>query len=376
MKKILIVNNNLDIGGIQKSLINLLQDIHDEYEVTLLLFSRSGGFLKDVPENVKIITPQSQYRMMGLTKDELKRSPHLFILKAFLMKFAQIFSRRSAMKILGVFQKKISGYDAIISYTHLPSHKFFLNGCGDFVLDKTVCSNKICIIHCDYLNSGYMTKQNNAEYAEFNRIACCSDSVKDRFIQGSGINPDKVYTLRNFFDLNINRLAFDSPYLYDDNYINLISVSRLSREKGIDRAIDALFNSKRTDIRYYIVGDGPQKRFLMDKIKKYNMEEQIFLLGEDKNPYKYMLNADYLLVPSLHEAAPMVFDEAKIIGLRVISTNTTSAEEMIGDSNGIVCENSLDGIEETLSNLGKEQNSIKKIYDNTYQKNQLSAVLD
>ena len=43
MKKILIVNNNLDIGGIQKALINLLRGISDKYEVTLMLFSPTGG---------------------------------------------------------------------------------------------------------------------------------------------------------------------------------------------------------------------------------------------------------------------------------------------------------------------------------------------
>ena len=49
-----------------------------------------------------------------------------------------------------------------------------------------------------------------------------------------------------------------------------------------------------------------------------------------------MINADYLLVPSLHEAAPMVFDEANILGLRIISTNTTSAKEMIDEHSGII----------------------------------------
>ena len=33
MKKILIVNNNLDVGGIQKSLVNLLCEIHNEYDI-------------------------------------------------------------------------------------------------------------------------------------------------------------------------------------------------------------------------------------------------------------------------------------------------------------------------------------------------------
>lgn len=42
MKKILIVNNNLDMGGIQKSLVNLVKEVYEEYDITLLLFSKSG----------------------------------------------------------------------------------------------------------------------------------------------------------------------------------------------------------------------------------------------------------------------------------------------------------------------------------------------
>lgn len=357
MKKILIVNNNLDMGGIQKSLVNLLKEMHGDYDITLLLFSRSGVLLKDVPSNVKTITPNKCYQLLGLTKSELRHYPVLFCLKYFLMRYTAVFSRRSAMKLLGLFQKKIEGYDVAVSYSHLPHHKYFGNGCGDFVLDKVVCQNKICLIHCDYLHSGYMTEMNNNEYSEFNKIACCSDSVRERFIYGTKISENKVYTLRNFYDFDIAKLANDEPYVYGDNCINLLSVARLSPEKGIDRAIDALYTTGRTDINYYIIGDGPQKDLLQEKIKKYRMEKQVLLLGEQYNPYRYMLNADYLLVPSLHEAAPMVFDEATVLGLKVISTDTTSATEIIGGG-GIICDNCLEGIASALSSLTK---SVKEI---------------
>lgn len=375
MKKILIVNNNLDMGGIQRSLINLLKEMHTRYDITLLLFSPSGALLKDVPENVKIITPCKRYRMLGLTKSELKKYPLLFVLKACLMKFTSLFSRRSAMRLLGLFQKKIGGYDAVISYSHLSHHKYFGNGCGDFVLDKTVCGHKICLIHCDYLNSGYMTDQNNREYREFDRIACCSESVRDRFIQGSAVSKEKVYTLRNFYDLDIRRLSCDAPYDYDPDYINLLTVARLSTEKGIDRAIDALFHAGRRDIRYYVVGDGPQRSVLEDKIRNYRMEKLVFLLDEQQNPYRYMLNADYLLVPSLHEAAPMVFDEARIMGLPVVSTNTTSAEEMLPDAFGFVCENCTEAITEVVEKLNKRAIQETVLVDNSLQMNQMDLLL-
>ena len=375
MKKLLIVNNNLDMGGIQKSLISFLNAACKHYDITLLLFSKSGPLLNDVPKEVKVISPSGVYRMLGLTKQELTGFPILFVIKSFLIMFAKVFSRRSAMRLLGLFQRKITGYDTVISYTHLSHHNYFWNGSGDFVLDKTICDNKICLIHCDYLNSGCLSEKNNKEYAQFDKIACCSESVRSRFIEGANINPDKVYTLRNFYDLDIAKLSNDNPYIYDSNFINIVTVARLSAEKGIGRAIDALFNTKRTDIRYYVVGNGPQKNMLSDKIKGYGMEKQVFLLGEHHNPYRYLRNADYLLLPSFHEAAPIVFDEANILGLNVITTNTTSASEMLKSGGDIVCDNSEEGIANALLALKKTAMQKEAYSDNTMQLKQLSNLI-
>ena len=376
MKKILIVNNNLDMGGIQKSLLNLLKSQHHSYDITLLLFSQSGALLSQVPAGVKVISPNSCYKMLGLGREELKKFPLLFVFKAFLMKFASVFSRRKAMRILGLFQRKIKGYDTVISFSHLTNSNIFANGCGDFVLDKTECNNKVCLIHCDYLNSGFVSEQNNEEYDEFDKIACCSDSVKSRFIQGSGINPAKVYTLRNFFDNDIVRLSEENTEHYDDRYINIVSVARLSAEKGIDRAIEAISNIHREDIRYYVVGDGPQKKNLMDVVNECGLAEKVFFFGEQKNPYRYMAEADYLLVPSVHEAAPIVYDEARVLGVQVITTNTTSAEEMIGTDYGFVCNNSTQDIAKALNDIKKYYRDRDTSPTNEIQEKQLCKVLD
>jgi len=366
MKKILIVNNNLEIGGIQKSLVNLLKALHGTYDITLLLFSKTGALLEEVPADVKIVTPARAYRILGMGRMALKRWPELFFLKAFLIVWTKLFSSRSAMKWLGLFQKKISGYDVVISYSHLPHHKYLGNGCGDFVLDKTVCDQKICLIHCDYPNSGCMTDANTAKYGEFDKIACCSASVMERFLQHTGDTCRQVYTLRNFYDPCTVTAAADQPYVYDENFINLLTVARLSKVKGIDRAIEALRDCGNDRIRYYVAGGGPEKEALLARIREYGLENRVFLLGEQTNPFRYMAGADYLLLPSYHEAAPMVFDEAKILGLPVITTATTSAREMIGSA-GIVCENSTAGIRDTLRRISKDFSVVREVCTNTVQ---------
>ena len=105
------------------------------------------------------------------------------------------------------------------------------------------------------------------------------------------------------------------------------------------------------------------------------MDRCVTLLGEQRDPYQYLNHVDWLLVPSFHEAAPMVFDEAKLMGIKVITTKTTSAEEMIGSECGIVCENSTDGIIRVLTSIGKSAKSIEDHFDNEKQRKQLGVIL-
>ena len=96
---------------------------------------------------------------------------------------------------------------------------------------------------------------------------------------------------------------------------------------------------------YTIIGDGVERPIVEEKIHQYGLEEQITLLGELSNPYGYLKAADLLLIPSVSEAAPMVIGEAACLGTPVLSTRTSSAEEMITEPGyGWVCENSTDGL--------------------------------
>ena len=104
---------------------------------------------------------------------------------------------------------------------------------------------------------------------EFDKIACCSDSVRDRFLLGSKLPDSKVYTVRNFYDLRLMSYQSDDIEMFHESFINILLIARLSKEKGILRAIEALVQSKRKDVRYYIVGDGPQKEEIKRLISKY-----------------------------------------------------------------------------------------------------------
>lgn len=371
MQRVLIVNNNLDMGGIQKSLVNLLKGLNDDNEYTLLLFSKTGALLKDIPNDIKVITPNTIYQLLGLSREQLKKKPIYYFIKVLLVYICKIVGKRNAIRLMGLFQKKIKGYDTVISYSHLTSASSFSNGCAEFVLDKTEAKNKICFLHCDYEHSGTCSDTNSKTYAEFDKIACCSESVKERFLRCSLVSPDKVFVQRNFFDKDIRILASQNPFDFDGKYINLLIVARLSFEKGIDTAISALAESKREDIMIHIVGNGPEKENLWKSVCDRKLEEKVIFYGEQNNPYRFMRGADYLIVPSRHEAAPIVYDEAKVLGLPVISTVTTSSYEMLDDSSLI-----SNDLKQVFVKIKKKDKENAKNVDNEMQCQQLHILLN
>ena len=65
MKKIIIVNNNMKVGGVQKALCNLLWEIKDKYDITLCLFSNTGEYADKIPESIRVIKARGVYRYLG-----------------------------------------------------------------------------------------------------------------------------------------------------------------------------------------------------------------------------------------------------------------------------------------------------------------------
>ena len=73
-----------------------------------------------------------------------------------------------------------------------------------------------------------------------------------------------------------------------------------------------------------------------------------------------MANADMLLLPSYHEAAPLVIDEARCLELPVLTTATTSSKDMVEKTCcGWVCDNSQQALSQKLTELVINANVIK-----------------
>ncbi len=353
MKKLLIVNNNMKIGGVQKSLYNLLWSISDCYDVTLYLFSDTGAYVHQLPDNVRILGCTSLFRYLGISQGECKQSAVDFLRRGLLAMACKILGRPRVIPLLERTQPTLQEeYDIAISYLHNGNVANFYGGVNEFVLHKVRAGVKIDWLHCDYGNCGANHPDNNRLYRQFERIVACSDGCRRAFLNIMPELGSRVYTVPNFHRVShILEQALIQPVVYHSAAIHVVFVGRLAHEKAVDRAIKAIAHVRASDasVELHIVGDGACLEELRQLVQQLQCSKWVTFHGEQSNPYRYMLHADLLLMTSYHEAAPMVIDEARIIGLPVLSTETTSGTEMIleGDC-GWVCDNTQEGINQDL----------------------------
>ena len=116
MKKILIVNNQMHIGGVQKALVSLLHEIKDQYDITLYLFSANGACYGEIPEGVKIHTTKSLDRCFGVSQAEVKGKGSLYIYRSIMAGLTKLFGRSVAIRLANLSQRKLKEhYDVAIS---------------------------------------------------------------------------------------------------------------------------------------------------------------------------------------------------------------------------------------------------------------------
>lgn len=387
MKRVLIVNNNMHIGGVQKALLNLLNEIHDRYEVTLLLFYAGGELLADIPRDINVITANSAFRYFGMTKDDVSNGKELLI-RAAMAGWTRIFGRACTLRLVCPFQTRLGEYDAAISYLHSGEPHMFYGGCNEFVLNCVEAKRKISFLHCDFEKIGAAAAYNEKVYRRFDRIAACSAGCRDSFLACMPQLRERVFVVKNCHNYpEIRRMAQMKMVTLPTDRLNVVTVARFGREKGILRAIRAFaqLGEDAGNVRYYLIGDGAEYGAAADLIAEYGLSQTVFLLGEMTNPYGYMKAADVLLIPSLSEAAPMVIDEAAVLGTPVLSTQTISSHEMITRRGiGWVCENSVDGIRDGIRYLTAHPKTVREkstflrtlAFDNADAAEQFRRILD
>lgn len=373
-KKILFVCNNLNHGGIPRALVNLLQEIAGSCEIDLLLFYPSGSYLTQVPESVRILHGEGLLPLLGIPQADLQRtSKPQALLRAILVAMSRLLGNSLARRIVYASVPELSGYDAAVSFVQDNSDHAFAVGCNDYVLRKVKAARKIAFVHCDFEHYGGNTPGVRESYRQFDRIACVSEGCREAFLHVLPELADRTLVVENCTDYGAVRAMADAAdeSVMDKGVVNrknrlpenvesqlnaarrfrMVTVARMNPEKGCLRALPevSVLMEEYPALTWELIGDGPDRATMEAAVQTAGLSERIRFYGMKDNPYPYVKRAGLFFLPSIHEAAPMVFEEARALGVPVLTTRTLSAQHMVADrKSGWVCENSAKGIHDGL----------------------------
>ena len=369
MKKILFVMPSLNMGGVRSSFLNLLYELEDSnLNISVLCFDQDN--MEKLPPYVKIIPTNKFLRLSAVKQSVINKESKLMGLVRLTAGFlAKKISQNIAYRLLFFTYKKLKDYDVAISFTQTPNKSLF-GGCNEFVLNKVCAKKKISFIHCDYSLAGIDTDYSRKIYKKFDIIATVTNGVRESFVKCRSELAYKTKVVYHFHQFNkIKSLSEIDTCEYNKNVVNFITVARLSPEKGHERMLEGFKRLKDDGYNFcwHIVGGGSDEfeRTLYQKIKDYGLSKHVIMYGRQSNPYRYMKNADVLLVTSFHEAGPMVCIEGFSLGIPAIMTNTISSEELVGEKEyGIVCESTSESLYLTVKKVIESPDKLLKYRSN------------
>lgn len=347
MKKILFMISSMNIGGVEKSLLSLLSAIpKDKYEITILTLDKKGGFLEYIPNNVKLIEAEWFKYIKQIIMDSPKNIIKMYIKNYEFLKIPSfIYSYFKSKKtndryiyykyVLKSIPECKEKYDVAIAYAG-PTEII-----DAYISRKVKAEKKIAWVHFDISKHKINKKLYNNLYERFDKIFAVSNECKKKLDEIIPAVRNKSEVLFNIVSEDLINEMSESYVDFDDNYkgIKIITVGRLSKEKGQDLAIKALAKLKkdRYDVKWYCIGEGNSRREFEQLIKEYNLENNFLLLGSTSNPYPYIKNADIYVQTSRHEGYCLTLAEAKALNKPIVTTNFIGAYEQIkNNENGII----------------------------------------
>lgn len=230
---------------------------------------------------------------------------------------------------------------------------------------KNTKTSKIAWIHNDInlvfgktLKSKIKKIYNKKIYSKYQRLVFVSKHNLQKFEECYKLNVPKEVVHNYLNKQNVIEKAKESVQDFqNENTINFLTVARLVNQKAIGRLISVHEKLIKNGYnhKFYVVGDGPLRNELEQKIKDLNLGQTFILLGQKENPYPYIKQADYFCLLSYYEGLPMVLLEAKQLNKYIIITDTASREALEGYENKLIVENSENGIYEGLKNVIENQ---------------------
>lgn len=353
MKKLLFGAYSLDIGGIEKALVILVNKLQEKgYDITLVLEKRQGIFLNEINPKIKII----EYAPSN-SKNKIQR------------KIINLIKRI----IFTLKNKNKYDFSASFATYSLPA---------SFVA-RTASKNCYLWGHADYLTLFDGNAEEMKEffiernYDKFKKIIFVSKEGKESFVKVFPEMKEKTMVCNNLIDadkiLELSKEKIPEEDLLKINKLEnnqketttFINVGRhQEKQKKLSRLIEVATMLKKDNMNFKIIfiGDGPETEEYKKQVRNNQLENNIIFLGKKQNPYPYFKIADCVVLTSDYEGYPVVFLESFILEKPIITTKVSDYQE-VENKYGFVTEKDTKDIYEKMKKFILNGFEIKEKFD-------------
>ena len=341
-KTILFVNGHLQVGGVEKALVDLLSWIdYDRFDVDLLLLEGDGVYIYLVPDQVRVLHKDLReiegpfWRNLWGNMRGCKFGNVLFrIINSAAKKDKKLL--RLAKPLLP-FRRH---YDVAVSFR--PGRY------ADIVAYSLNADLKICWWHHGSLPDSLRQRMELVSlFSCFDKVVTVSDGCKDLLADSLGINSEKVAVISNIIDEERIEAsaANDDPY-GDDGRYKIVTLCRFAPEKHLEEAVDAAsILQDKLEFVWYLIGDGTEFGVVKDKIEKLSLGDRVILTGSVANPYPYLKHADLMVHPSHVESLCISVLEAMALEVPCVVVRSLGPVSFIRDGiNGVLVDDGADAL--------------------------------
>lgn len=342
-KKLLIINDLLSGGGVEKLCYDFIWYWHEAYDITFLVFGevKKEDFYNMFPVDVKFETL------------------HWFRDLKFYNKLKVYYEICGKLQSDSVYRKlNHKKFDLLLA---MKEGKVM-----DVVSRKLEANTRFAWVHTDY-SVYYYTKDifSNAKnelscMESFQKVICVSAQIESSIKLVIG-DPNNLMV--NYNPVNVDDIIRKAEEAVDDvctdetDKVRFVSVGRLNMQKGYDLLLEACHMLDKDGMKYelWIVGGaepgGEEARRLEASHKRLGTSHVKFL-GAKSNPYVYMKRADWFISSSIFEGYSLVSQEAALLDVPILATDCSGVRELLGnDEYGIVLEPSVWGIYEGMKKV-------------------------
>lgn len=363
-KNILFTAFNLDTGGVERCLVDLVNSLDkNKYNITIYLQVKEGVFLDQVDKDIKVVG----YDFYKIKNKIIKKIMNVLKYMGILIKNYRKYDYSicyapgyipSAILAL-IASKKNAAWMHTNIITYMKNYKPYIN--------KNITNEKKCK---KFISRMFFRKFKNNIFVSFN--------AQEAYLSIYPEDKDKTQVIYNL--INYKQILDKSKIKIKYKKNNIHTFINVGRQTEFDKRITRIINScykLKSDgykFKFLLVGSGEDTENYKKLVKKKKLTDIITFIPNQSNPYPYFLLADTFLLSSEFEGLPTTVLESLVLGLPVISTNVSDVKRIIDNKYGVVVNNEDELYEAMKKDLNKHIKQKSKFDGKSYNKDIIEKV--